>query len=68
MRFLVFEKTVFDMKKAKSNICRSVLLVVDDLVVHEKGKTVNATPLFSKYLKYSERWGVQISKEEFCEF
>ena len=39
-------------------------LVVDGLVVHEKGQTVNATPLFSEYLKHSERWGVQISKQE----
>ena len=55
------------MKKAKLNIYRSVLLVVDGMVVQEKGKTVNSTPLFSEYLKHAERWGVQISKDEFCE-
>ena len=54
------------MKKDKLNIYRSVFLVVDNLVVKEKGKTVNSTPLFSEYLKHAERWGVQISKEEFC--
>ena len=55
------------MKKDKLNIYRSVFLVVDNLVVKEKGQTVNATPLFSEYLKHSERWGVQISKDEFCD-
>ena len=55
------------MKKAKLNICRSVFLVDDNLVVHEKDQTVNSTPLFSEYLKHAERWGVHISKDEFCE-
>ena len=56
-------RSCFDMKP---NICRSVFLVVDGLVVHEKGQTVNSTPLFSEYLKHAERNGVHISKEEFC--
>ena len=51
----------------KASICRSVFLVVDGLVVQENGQTVNVTPLFSEYLKRSERWGVQISKDEFCD-
>ena len=50
----------------KANICRSVFLVVDGLVVHEKGQTVNSTPLFSEYLKHAERAGVRISKDDFC--
>ena len=54
------------MKKAKLNICRSVLLVVEGMVLKEKGQTVNATPLFAEFLKRSERWGVHISKDEFC--
>ena len=55
------------MKKTKLNICRSVLLIVDGMVVKEKGQTVNSTPLFSQYLKHAERSGVHISKEEFCD-
>ena len=50
----------------KANICRSVLLVVEGMVLPEKGQTVNATPLFSEYLKHAERTGMHISKEEFC--
>ena len=55
------------MKKAKLNIYRSVLLIVEGMVVQEKGQTVNATPLFSEYLKHAERNGVSISKAEFCD-
>ena len=54
------------MKKTKLNIDRSVFLVIDNLVVKAKGQTVNVTPLFSEYLKHSERWKVQISREQFC--
>ena len=55
------------MKKAKLNIYRSVLLIVDGMVIPEKGKAVNATPLFAEYVRHAERWGVQISKAEFCD-
>ena len=54
------------MEKDKLNIDRSVFLVIDNLVVKAKGQTVNVTPLFSEYLKHSERWGVHISRDEFC--
>ena len=50
----------------KANICKSVLLVVEGMVMQEKGQTVNSTPLFSEYLKHAERSGMHISKEEFC--
>ena len=55
------------MKKAKLNICRSVFLVVDGLVVKAKGQTVNATPLFAEYVRHAERNGMSISKAEFCD-
>ena len=50
----------------KASICKSVLLVVEGMVMQEKGQTVNSTPLFSEYLKHAERSGMHISKEEFC--
>ena len=51
----------------KASICRSVFLVVEGMVVKAKGQTVNSTPLFAEYVRHAERWGVHISRDEFCE-
>ena len=50
----------------KTNICKSVLLVVEGMVVEKKGQAVNATPLFAEYVRHAERNGMSISKAEFC--